>query len=103
MLLAFDAPNAGTCGSGPPEHQPPNLCSNAPATPHNISATHRADAGESPQTEQFVRTFGLRPDFRRQYGGAPAAAAASAMPAAPASGGMFAPMPMDEEIDLGDD
>jgi hypothetical protein len=66
---------------------------------------------ESPQTQAFVRTFGLPPNWRAQQSGTAHEVQAHSLPvnAGPppaswgASGGMFAPMPMEEEIDLGDD
>lgn len=77
---------------------------------------------ESPQTLAFVHTFGLPPNWRAQQSATAHRVQAQSMPTnqassmpptnarqppavCGASGGMFAPMPvpMDEEIDLGDD
>lgn len=68
---------------------------------------------ESPQTQAFVRTFSLPPDWRTQQSATAHEAEAQSMPLNAvqlpavwgASGGIFAPMPvpMDEEIDLADD
>jgi hypothetical protein len=85
------------------------------AVPHypGEPATGQPCFRESPQTQAFVRTFCLPLNWREQQSTTGYEVQAQSMPPHAiqppavwgASGGMFAPMPvpMDEEIDLGDD
>ena len=87
------------------------------AAPHRTgdrvnTAAPQTGFAESPQTTQFVQTFGLGLDFRTQHGvtskrrRAPSSAAEQQAAAAGLTAGLPAAAPpagADEEIDLGDD
>jgi len=91
----------------------------APPYQHGDPPAAQPHFAESPQTAAFARTFELPAEFRSQAGGTSGPAVRDGrglhgvdgglcLPVPPpppttAADGVFAPLPVDEEIDLGDD
>ena len=84
---------------------PLNFC--ITAEPHRPGDTAGRQSGfsESPQTTEFVRRFGLPEAFRSQKFRVPPPppSVSAATLASGVQGGLFESMPLEEEIDLGDD